>query len=89
MNHRLITLLVFLLVGCSTANPSLQNIEPSISESSGSSSSSTTVNQATNTLPYYGQAPELTNQVWLNTDAPLRLAELRGKVVLLEMWTFG
>jgi hypothetical protein len=36
-----------------------------------------------------GPAPELTNQVWLNTDHPLRLAELRGKVVLLEMWTFG
>ncbi len=42
-----------------------------------------------NPLPYLGQAPELTNQVWLNTDGPLRLADLRGKVVLLEMWTFG
>lgn len=37
----------------------------------------------------FGQAPELTNEVWLNTDQPLRLAELRGDVVLLEMWTFG
>ena len=36
-----------------------------------------------------GLAPELTNQVWLNVDQPLRLAELRGSVVLLEMWTFG
>ena len=35
-----------------------------------------------------GEAPELTNAVWLNTDAPLRLADLRGQVVLLEMWTF-
>ena len=32
---------------------------------------------------------ELINEVWLNTDQPLRLAELRGRVVLLEMWTFG
>ena len=40
-------------------------------------------------LEDYGAAPELTNDVWLNTDQPLRLAELRGKVVLLEMWTFG
>lgn len=40
-------------------------------------------------LPDLGAAPELTNQVWLNTPQPLRLADLRGKVVLLEMWTFG
>ena len=40
-------------------------------------------------LPNHGPAPELTNDVWLNTDGPLRLAELRGKVVLIEMWTFG
>ena len=40
-------------------------------------------------LPNLGPAPELTNDVWLNTYGPLRLAELRGKVVLLEMWTFG
>ena len=40
-------------------------------------------------LPNLGPAPELQNDVWLNTDEPLRLAELRGKVVLLDMWTFG
>jgi len=39
-------------------------------------------------LPDLGTAPELTNSVWLNTDSPLRLADLRGKVVGLEMWTF-
>ena len=36
-----------------------------------------------------GPAPELTNEVWLNVDTPLRLADLRGKVVALDMWTFG
>ena len=36
-----------------------------------------------------GPAPELNNEVWLNVDHPLRLADLRGKVVLLEMWTFA
>lgn len=40
-------------------------------------------------LPNLGAAPELTNEAWLNTDVPLRLADLRGKVVLLDMWTFG
>lgn len=36
-----------------------------------------------------GPAPELHNETWLNTEQPLHLEELRGKVVLLEMWTFG
>ena len=38
--------------------------------------------------PPLGAAPELRNEQWLNSE-PLRLAELRGKVVLLDMWTFG
>lgn len=40
-------------------------------------------------LPDLGAAPELTNDTWLNVDAPLRLANLRGKVVIIDMWTFG
>ena len=43
----------------------------------------------TASLPDLGPAPELTNETWLNVDAPLRLADLRGKVVAIEMWTFG
>ena len=42
----------------------------------------------TASLPDLGPAPELNNKVWLNTDAPLHLSDLRGKVVGLEMWTF-
>jgi thiol-disulfide isomerase/thioredoxin len=40
-------------------------------------------------LPDLGAAPELANDVWLNTETQLRLENLRGKVVGLEMWTFG
>ena len=40
-------------------------------------------------LPDLGTAPELSNDIWLNVDSPLRLADLRGKVIALEMWTFG
>jgi len=45
--------------------------------------------EPTSQLENLGPAPELYNETWLNTDQPLRLAELKGKVVLLEMWTFG
>ncbi len=45
--------------------------------------------QKPSSLPDLGPAPELTNDAWLNVDAPLRLADLRGKVVIVEMWTFG
>ena len=33
-------------------------------------------------------APELTNASWLNTTHALHLAELRGRVVLLNFWVF-
>ena len=36
------------------------------------------------------QAPEWTNDTWLNTEgATLRLKDLKGKVVLIEFWTYG
>ncbi len=35
-----------------------------------------------------GEAPELLNKVWLNSE-PLKLADLRGNVVLVEFWTYG
>jgi len=40
-------------------------------------------------LANLGQAPELANATWINTEESLRLADLRGQVVLLDMWTFG
>ena len=33
-------------------------------------------------------APELARTTWVNSD-PLKLQDLRGKVVLLEFWTYG
>jgi len=33
-------------------------------------------------------APEINNEVWINSPA-LKMADLRGKVVLLQFWTYG
>ena len=36
------------------------------------------------------RAPEITGgRGWLNTDKPLSLAALKGKIVLLDFWTYG
>ena len=68
--------LAFLLFGCAPQrSPSPQQIDPAM--------------PSTASLPDLGPAPELTNDTWLNVNAPLRLADLRGKVVIVEMWTFG
>jgi thiol-disulfide isomerase/thioredoxin len=40
-------------------------------------------------LPDLGMAPELETSVWLNSAMPVRIRDLKGKVILLEMWTYG
>ncbi len=52
-------------------------------------SPSSTKNPRQANYPDLGPAPDLEGDTWLNTDTPLRLADLRGKVVLVDMWTFG
>lgn len=39
-------------------------------------------------LPILQPAPNITNETWINTE-PLTLEGLRGKVVLIEFWTYG
>src|SRR6185503_16994788 len=69
-------LITFIIFGCSMGEDmTQQQIDSSMPISAS--------------LPDLGPAPELMNDTWLNVDSPLRLADLRGKVVIVEMWTFG
>ncbi len=75
--------LALILFGCSaqqSASSSQGDVQTQMEESTMPNAAS---------LPDLGIAPELTNDTWLNVDAPLRLADLHGKVVIVEMWTFG
>ncbi len=75
MKRLLLGLLAFILFGCSSMRDGVPQMDTTMLK--------------TITLPNLGLAPELTNDTWLNVDSPLRLADLRGKVVIVEMWTFG
>ena len=98
-------LLVLIIAGCSTLvgkTPGAilkgPEIEPSAGEDAAVSqtprieeqpvaSPTALTNRAD--LEDYGPAPELTNDTWLNVSKSLRLADLRGQVVLIDMWTYG
>jgi thiol-disulfide isomerase/thioredoxin len=75
MKRVILGLIALTLFGCSSQQKSFEQMQPAVKNPAS--------------LPDLRSAPELTNETWLNIDAPLRLADLRGKVVLLEMWTFG
>lgn len=92
--------LSLLLSGCSApslATPAAQILEQTTSQSQSITQSQplsdtaavlTPEQQLLASLPNRGAAPELFNEIWLNSP-PLKLAELRGKVVLIKFWTFG
>jgi thiol-disulfide isomerase/thioredoxin len=75
MRYFLFGWIAFLLFGCAAQQKDTQPLDSSMSKLAP--------------LPDLGPAPELANETWLNVDAPLRIADLRGKVVIVEMWTFG
>jgi len=100
MWHKILLVLVILLVGCTMGDEEVSiesqqdlflkdNAEPVNTQALNSTSQTAVETQPSISLPNLGPAPEWTNEVWLNTDQPLLLADLKGKVVLLEMWTFG
>lgn len=83
MQRYFLGLLTIILFGCSAQ----QNIPGNQSETRPQMEEPAMPKTAS--LPDLGPAPELSNDTWLNVDSPLRLKNLRGKVVLIDMWTFG
>ena len=75
-----------------TAAPKKENRSPTVAPIDTTQPAATPTIEAVRyqaDLPDLGAAPELNNEVWLNTDQPVRLADVRGKVIVLDMWTFG
>jgi hypothetical protein len=85
----ILTLMALILTGCigTTASQPIQPKETGSQPGQGSEKAADS--QISPALDDYGAAPELQNEVWLNSETPLRLDDLQGKVILLEMWTFG
>jgi hypothetical protein len=83
-------LLALILFGCSArgTSPSHSDIQQPAEEPFDTTQGEPAMPKIAS-LPDLGPAPELTNDTWLNVDAPLRIADLKGKVVLIDMWTFG
>ncbi len=85
------TLLLIILAACTTATEPV--VKSSTPDDDGEVPTAAVVAATAVpvevTLPDLGEAPEILNDVWINTDVPITLASQRGKVVLLEFWTFG
>jgi hypothetical protein len=64
------------------------NTPPSASASPADSALTPAQQELLAGLPALGAAPELQNDVWFNSE-PLQLSALRGKVVMVEFWTYG
>lgn len=93
MKRLLFGLLIFALAGCAPAqtdvSQSADATQEEVSVEPFDSTQGVPAMPKLTSLPDLGPAPELTNDTWLNVDSPLRIADLRGKVVIVEMWTFG
>jgi len=96
MKNILVIFTFLMVTGCAVQSaspvqtiPDNQVVVVKSNEENGNSEGEAAKVDGRSSLPDLGAAPELTTEVWLNTPSPLRLQQLNGKVVLLEMWTYG
>ena len=86
--RRLMLLLVFGLVGAA-CSPSSSGATTTSADFSEATPSSTTAFDGTSFAGTV-DAPEFPEGIdWINTDTAFTLDDLRGKVVLLDFWTYG
>ena len=93
MDRRFLLALFLLVVACTPAADDLaaSTMPAAISPEPDTSAENTEGNEAKNgSLAATTPAPEFPDGLdWLNTDQPLSIADLRGKLVLLDFWTYG
>lgn len=85
-----LAILVLLASGCSPAGRAAHAVvEPGVTAGAADTLAPLAPEQVRllASLKSQGAAPELFNRVWLNSP-PLRLADLRGKVIVIDFWTF-
>ena len=76
---------VVVLAACTQTGSTNDNIDPP-APTTGQDTTGTTRQSYAGTTP----APEFPAGLdWLNTDRPLALEQLRGKIVILDFWTYG
>ncbi len=80
-NSILIALVIAACCGCGGSNVVGQIAQAQAAASPGT-------NPVENPYPHRLPAPPLTGAEWVNTPAPLSLADFRGRFVLLDFWTF-
>src|SRR5689334_4399592 len=86
--RRFITFLGALAGGSLLLNACGDNSGPDTASAESEDGSVNNAPVASVNLPDRGVAPEFEPANWVNSE-PVKLADLRGKPVLLEFWTFG
>ena len=82
----LFSLIAFVATACTGGGATEASVASAVSSSTTSSVAASTAEEASDRTP----APEFPDNLdWLNVDGPLDLASLRGKIVLLDFWTYG